>query len=623
MQRMLRDRSMKPSSIQWVQSLTEANDALQQNQFDLIMTDLGLPDSTGVETVVLLRGLPHRLPIIALTGQDDEGLGLDAIRAGADDYIPKVMVSRPIISRAIEYSIERFRMAEEIMDANRLLESKNARLDQMYQMSQQFVDNVSHEFRTPLTVIREFAAIVRDGIDGPVTAKQQARLSTLIHRTDDLANMVDDLLDTSRLEAGLLKTCRQEHDLSEIIGQVEKMLQKRAKTKKISLQVRDILPGLAVYCDEEKLRRVLINLLVNAIKFTPVEGKVEISVARADKDRVSITVADNGPGIPDDDLKRIFERFQQVEAHHRMASCRGFGLGLSIARALASLNLGSLQVASEEGRGSEFSVIVPIARLDSVLSCYLDQRAATQEESGEISLIEVVPECLDFEEKDEGLETIDDFLRTSVKTFDLVLKTHDARWLVYTCNSSSSLTGFQKRIAKEWEQLRRNHYGAALPDLIQNIKMTVDVHDGRDELMNSLMAVEPHSAEPSTNENGMRRILVVDDELEVVDAIESRLRADGFDVATAHDGLTGLKAARQMQPDAILLDVRMPQLDGLAVLRQLKSESATAATPVVVLSASLHDRQTALDGGANFFIQKPYRSKPLIEALDSAMKKPI
>ena len=619
LQRLLRESSIR-SSVQWVQSIAEAAEAIEDTSFDIVLTDLGLPDSFGIETVARLRELSDQLPIIALTGQDDDGVGQAAIQSGANDYVPKNVLNSSIISRAINHTIERFQMAKKIVDANRQLESKNERLSQMYKMSQQFVDNVSHEFRTPLTVIREFAAIVRDGIDGPVTDNQKNRLSTLINRTDDLANMVDDLLDTSRLEAGLLKTCREKHELSEIVGQVERMLRTRASTKKISLKVSDIPKGLSVFCDEEKLRRVLINLLVNAIKFTPVEGQIEISSSMADNDRVRITVADNGPGIAADELKRIFERFQQIEAHHRMASCKGFGLGLSIARALASLNLGCLEVHSVQGQGSQFSVLVPVAKLDSVLNCYFDQRATTLDENGELSLLEVYPESLDSEEKLEMIETLDEFLRSSVKSFDLVLKTQESRWLVFTCNSKSSLAGFKSRIESEWEKLRRNHYGAALPSLVLEHKTTANVIDGREELTKLARPKMPAQVEPSAKPSQAKRILVVDDEVDVAGAIESRLRASGFEVTTAHDGVSGLEAVDQLQPDAILLDIRMPQMDGLTVLRHLKSNPKTASTPVVVLSASLTDKQEVLDRGASFFVQKPFQSESLLAALNSAVK---
>ena len=615
--RLLKSNDTGNVEINWVQTVADAEASMLESQFDLVLTDLGLPDSNGIETLVQLRKINSLIPIIALTGQETD-LGVDAIRAGANDYIPKDSVSKPIISRAIGYTLERSRMIRCLKEANESLERKNEHLGQMYRMSQQFVDNVSHEFRTPLTVIREFGAIIRDGIDGPVTDEQHTRLTTLISRTDDLAMMVDDLLDTSRLEAGLLRVCRQEHQLTSIVNQVQRMLKPRAESKRIDLVVKPISDQVSIYCDEEKLRRVLINLIVNAIKFTPIEGQIEVSAEQYDRDRIRITVADNGPGIPKDDLARIFDRFQRVEAHHRMASCKGFGLGLSIARALASLNLGCLQVASKEGLGCQFSVLVPVADLDSVLRCYLEQRESSIADNPEISLLEISPSSFDDKDKFDILETIDDFLRSSVKSFDLVLQVDESRWRVYSCTGENSLPAFTSNLQEEWKKLRRNHYGSTLPELQLDIKATVDIVAGRAGLLShSTGSNEPTTSEPTGSDN--KHILVVDDEHDVATAIEARLNANGFDVSLADDGLKGLTAAQTLSPDAILLDIRMPKLDGLSVLNRLKSNPATAETPVIVLSASLSDKQVVLDSGANFFLQKPFQSTAILAALESAL----
>ena len=619
--RLLKNNSIL-SSIQWAQSLNEAGKLIEQTQFDLILTDMGLPDSDGIETITQLREINNRVPIIALTGRDDDGIGLEAIRAGASDFIPKSTLSKTVISRAINYTLERYRLTKTLREANGQLEKNNERLAQMYKMSQQFVDNVSHEFRTPLTVIREFAAIVRDGIDGPVTSKQSDRLSTLISRSDDLARMVDDLLDTSRLEVGLLKAFRKEHDLSNIVNQVERMLRQRALAKKIKIKIEEIPADTIVFCDQEKLRRTLINLLVNAIKFTPVQGEIVISVEPAEQDRIRVTVSDSGPGIAAEELNRIFERFQQIESHHRMASCRGFGLGLSIARALASINLGSLEVASVEGEGSQFSVLVPVAEMDSILRCYLDQRASDLRESSEfaeISVIEVTTGEFSIEDEVDVLETVDDFLMTNVKTFDLVLQTDKNRWLIYTCDSELSLPEHLAQITAEWAKLKRNHFNAVLPELQFNNQVTTGLQGGRQTLMKFVGTRQIDSAAP-VMEKQNKRVLVVDDELEVAGALKSRLQANGYEVSTAHDGEAGLAAVTETTPHAILLDIRMPKMDGLSVLGHLKSNPSTAATPVIVLSASLQDKQRVLDFGASYFIQKPFQSNSILSALDAVMQ---
>jgi signal transduction histidine kinase len=636
-QRYLRTCAIPISSIQWVKSFAEANNAIAQDSYDIIITDLGLPDSSGADTVTRLRTNYTNMPILALTSQNSQHantLGLKVIRAGANDYIPKDELSTSVIARAVTYTIERFRMTEKIDDArrelhaaNQLLETKNKRLEQLCEMSQQFVDNVSHEFRTPLTVIREFAAIIKDGIDGPVTETQESRLGSLINRTDDLANMVDDLLDTSRLESGLLKTCREEHNLKDLVRQVERTLRTRARAKKIQLIVDDRFPQLTVFCDEEKLRRVLINLAVNAIKFTPVEGQVRISAEIEDRNRAIITVSDNGAGIPADDLKRIFERFQQVESHRRMASSKGFGLGLSIARSLASLNLGGLQVASEYGKGSQFSVTVPLARAESIMNCYLDQRIAATDNSENIRVVEIVPGKFGDHDQTEVIASIDDFLRNTVRTFDLVMQPDDLRWLVFTSSSEEGVRGFEERLAKEWTNLKRNHYGVALPNLVSRTIVTTDALTGRETLIQLAQAKtasksdNSNSAKPKDTEclEEPKRVLIIDDELDVSSAIQSRLQKKGFDVAAAYDGSTGLEVVKQSEPDVILLDIRMPTMDGLTVLRHLKADPETESTPVVVLSASLRDKQAVLDSGAEFFIQKPFQSHAILDALDSVL----
>ena len=619
-QRLLRNNPI-PLSIEWVQSMTEAKEVLRNNDFDLILADLGLPDSSGIQTVDFLKAVNEHVPIIALTGQNLEEVGLAAIRAGANEFITKDSLSKPIISRAINYTIERCRLTKTLREANSNLEKSNKRLEQMYNMSQQFVDNVSHEFRTPLTVIREFAAIVRDGIDGPVTEAQSQRLSTLINRSDDLSRMVDDLLDTSRLEVGLLKAFRKTHDVSDIIGQVERMLRPRAAAKKIRIKVNAIPTETMIFCDDEKLRRTLINLIVNAIKFTPIDGNIEISVHTCQNDRLKITVSDSGQGIPAEELTRIFERFQQVECHHRMASCRGFGLGLSIARALASINLGSLEVASVEGEGSQFSVLVPFANLDSILQCYFDQRESELDDAGEISIVEVTTGEYDIEDEEDILETVDDFLMTTVKTFDLVLSSEKNRWLIYTCSSEINLPESLIQIDEEWSKLKRNHFGTQLPDLHLDRKITTRLQDGRETLAEfASTAATNSSAQSSATQVRQKRVLVVDDELEVAGALQSRLEASGYDVSTAHDGEAGLLAVKNTKPHAILLDVRMPKMDGLAALSELKLNPATASTPVIILSASLHDKQQVLDCGASFFIQKPFHSNSVLAALEAVLQ---
>ena len=610
---MLEDHDAFTANVHWVKCLSDASEAIALKSYSLIFSDLGLSDSQGTATISRLKSLAQQTPIIALTSEVSNA-GIDTIRAGAHDFIAKNQLSKPLVSRTVQYTIERSQMIAELFAANQ-------HLAKMYEMSQQFVDNVSHEFRTPLTVIKEFASIVKDGIDGPVTDKQKTRLTTLITRTNDLALMVDDLLDTSRLESGLLKACRKQHNLKSIISHVEKMLQTRAEAKKINLTMVDVADDLTVFCDEEKLRRILINLIVNAIKFTPAQGKVEILAEVSGRDRIKITVSDNGHGISSEDLELIFQRFQQAGEQVRMASCKGFGLGLSIARSLASLNLGNLDVSSEAGVGSQFSITLPIARTDAILNCYFDQREAAPVGDGDVSVIKILPSSYSPEDKEEVAEAIDDFLQSSTKHFDLTLQVNDGDWLLIACVCEELLPALLTRLDDLWQQVHRNHYGAELPELIFERLETLKLKNNRERLT-QLIIGSPDASNAAPQDKtaatlNRKRLLIIDDEVEIVSAMEARFTASGFNVVSTFDGQAGVEAALAIQPDAILMDIRMPKIDGLRALEILKSDLSTANTPVIILSASLTDKKLALDRGARFFIQKPFDSESISSALKS------
>ncbi len=258
-------------------SLAEASEQIGSGQFDVALLDLSLPDCTRSETLVRFRKIcGDELPIIVLTGLMDKQLALEAVDCGAQDYIGKDDVTPNVLSRSIRYALARQNLLLEVKTTNNLLAEKNARLAQLCDTAQQFVENVSHEFRTPLTVIREFTSIIRDGLDGPVTAKQAEHLNKVLHRTDDLALMVDDMLDASKLGAGLLGVWRKKCQAGDLIENVAGLLRSRAASKRIKLST-EITPDLPlVFCDEEKARRVIMNLAVNAIKFAAESGNVEI-----------------------------------------------------------------------------------------------------------------------------------------------------------------------------------------------------------------------------------------------------------------------------------------------------------------------------------------------------------
>ncbi len=307
-----------------------------------------------------------------------------------------------------------YRQAENALKmANVQLQMKNTKLAQLTKAAEQFVDTVSHEFRTPLAVIKEFTSILADGIGGPITDEQTDYLRIMGNSVQDLAQMVDDLLDTSRLKAGTLRVNRRRWTAVEIIQSVRPILLNKARTKNITL-VEEIAPDLsAVFADKEKAGRILVNIAVNAIKFSPENSQVTIKADETLDRGVEISVTDQGPGLSGEDLKTIFERFTQVGSGSK-ASIKGFGLGLSIAKDLTRLNFGEIRVESTLGKGSAFIFALPRYNWSEIAERYLSLLHGAKSDV-RVSGLEVTL-------AEEGsLDSVRGFLASACRPEDLIL----------------------------------------------------------------------------------------------------------------------------------------------------------------------------------------------------------
>ena len=351
-----------------VTRLAEAIECLGSETFDVILADLTLPDSDSMAAVTALCAHVPHTPVVVLIAPVEGPAAMLALERGAQDYVAKDKIDPEILRRSIGCAIQRHRTTREnlrllrrLKEGKRLLKRKNRRLARLYRTAQQFVDNVSHEFRTPLTVIKEYASLIDEGLVGPVNGEQQRMLNVVIDRSDDLNTMVDDLLDVSKLESGLLCAWRKNCRLEEVVHNVLPGIERKAALQGVRLE-SDLDPGLAdVYCDGDKVARVLINLLVNAVKFSEPQGTVRLWARNhIAGNEVVVGVTDAGPGIAPEHLQRIFDRFEQAGAGAR-TSTKGVGLGLCIAKELAEINLGAIAVESEVGHGSTFTFTIPMA----------------------------------------------------------------------------------------------------------------------------------------------------------------------------------------------------------------------------------------------------------------------
>jgi PAS domain S-box-containing protein len=352
----------------------------------------------------------------------------------------------------IEIDLETQRIAVEM--ANHALAGKNDQLSELYQTAQRFVDDVSHEFRTPLSVIKGYSEIMRAGIAGPLTSEQSRFNQLIIDRTRDMAQMVDDLLDSSKLRAGSLRVDRCECDVSTIFASVHPIIDSRAAANNIQW-VEEIEPNLPrVFADVEKATRVLVNLVINAIKFSPEGSRIVLS-AKTDADGdVHISVTDQGPGISPENLALIFERFQQVG--NAPGSTKGFGLGLNIAKELVSLNLGQMNVTSELQKGSTFSFTLPPndpAMIVNRLLGYLERHHTS---AGAFCVLRVAPEG-------GGVASVElrGFLACSSQPGDVIMSSQDGRALILF-GFSVKPTGWLRRLLKAGQDIEQFSPGQKL-----------------------------------------------------------------------------------------------------------------------------------------------------------------
>jgi signal transduction histidine kinase len=236
------------------------------------------------------------------------------------------------------------------------LEKKNRELQKLDKLKTDFINTVSHELRTPLTTVRECISQVLDGIHGATSEAQQEFLSICLGDVDRLKRMIDDLLDIAKLEAGKVKITRRQLDLAGLARAVVAAFSPKTKNTNIELRERFSSEKIMAYADKDSIIRVFTNLIGNALKFTE-KGSIEVSVTEK-PGQIECCVADTGRGIAEDDLPKVFGKFQQFDRKEGGGE-RGTGLGLSISKNIIDLHRGKIWVESKPGEGTRFIFTLP------------------------------------------------------------------------------------------------------------------------------------------------------------------------------------------------------------------------------------------------------------------------
>lgn len=352
--------------------ITEAESAeagyrlIRDEIYDCILLDYRLPEADGLamyRTLTSTQRGPFMAPVIMMTGQGNESVAVAALKCGISDYVTKEGLTPKAMQRAIINAVDRSRLRKSLSEKNRHLAEVNAELMARTSELERVYHSVSHELKTPLTAVREFVALVLDGVGGPAPSMgQRSFLEHALDGCDQMNHHLNDLIDSSRLDTGKLGLKLQSTQANRMIEFALASIRAVARAKNLTLEscVSDGLP--LILADPLRLSQILGNLLANAAKFTEPGGSIRLraEIAADRSDQVEFTITDNGCGIAPEHISQIFDRLFQVSSAGDELMGSGLGLGLSIARHLVCLHGGQLTVDSTLGVGSVFRFRIPV-----------------------------------------------------------------------------------------------------------------------------------------------------------------------------------------------------------------------------------------------------------------------
>jgi signal transduction histidine kinase len=376
------DRTDLAVQVTEVTSAEQAIAKLNSHGYDCVFLDFRLPEQDGLSLIRQLRADGVSIPLIVLTGQGDEQTAVDLMKAGASDYLVKTLISPDRLALLLRNALRVYeaeqreakaltqlqqtnelltQQNEELESQRRHIEDQNLKLLEAYRVKSEFLATMSHELRTPLNAILGFSQILDSQSKGPLTNHQAEMVKRIFTNGKNLLNLVNDILDLSKLEAQRLTLSPAPVDLHRLVGATLSDLRSLADGKPVTLDSDLDLRDPVVVNDEHRLRQVLTNLVSNAIKFTD-RGRVHVALtatkAESEADQIMLTVADTGLGIAEEQLPHIFEAFRQVDQTIRRQRS-GTGLGLAIVHSLVTIMGGYIVINSQVGQGTTIVVTLP------------------------------------------------------------------------------------------------------------------------------------------------------------------------------------------------------------------------------------------------------------------------
>ena len=526
-------------------------------------------------------GVIRTLIVLPITGSGPEGrlvllAGPFSPRFGGDELsrVQQFMT-------AVAAAVDRGRLLEQ-------LKATNAELINANRHKSLFLANMSHELRTPLNAILGFSELLIDSTHERFPDATRKRFLEQIHSSGThLLGLINDILDLSKVEAGQMELRLQPVSVSDLVSQVASSVEPLAVQKHLSLEFEAAASG-QVIADALKLRQMVLNLVSNAIKFTPEGGRVTIHAARAG-DRLEISVTDTGIGIAEQDIGRIFKEFQQLDSGVNRKQ-QGTGLGLALTRSFALLHGGDVRVESELGKGSRFTIDIPVEPLSS------RRKPAPAISADEPTGKDARPLIIVVEDDPAAAELLTRQIgRGGFRT--KIARTGAEAVAMAKAHKPAAITlDILLPDVDGWEVLTQLKDDAATSDIPVIVVSIVD----NPELGTALGAldyfVKPVGAKELVdrliNFNFQRKpggrqthILVVDDESANREWLKEVLEQAGYAVTLASGGQEAIDLATANKPDVVMLDLMMPDVTGFDVVKALSRNPATRAIPIMVVTA--------------------------------------
>jgi PAS domain S-box-containing protein len=480
---------------------------------------------------------------------------------------------------AIRDITDRKKLQEELHRKNQALEEQNRLIQQANRLKSEFLANMSHELRTPLNGIIGFAEIMHDGRVGPVSADHKECLQDILTSARHLLQLINDVLDLSKVEAGRLEFAPEKIDPVVLVGEVRDVVRTLAARKRIRLKI-EIDPSLAeIVADPRSLKQVLYNYVSNALKFTPDEGEVVIRIKPETADEFRIEVQDTGVGIRPQDISRLFVEFQQLDTGSSK-QYPGTGLGLALTKRIIEAQGGRVGLSSTPGKGSVFHATLP--RIYAALQSHDETRLAPVPAGAPLILV-VEDDPADRAWIATSLRTAGYAAEVAATGTEALVRCRERRFDAITLDIM--LPDMSGRAVLQ--KLRERGLNQKTPVVVVTVLANRGVIAGfqiadilskpvsQTDLVNALqrLNVNPETRQP---------ILVVDDDGPSLKLAGRMLRQLGYRTVCRQDARSALQAASKVNPAAVVLDLVMPEMNGFEFLKHFRNTSGGRRTPVIV-----------------------------------------